>query len=518
MRGIYLSACGESIKEILATASRIQTLFSMVDRYYGGNLHEPPALKKGVGAKMSVHLMDSILFGDSISTPKMRAVFEEQAVLQRWLDVEAALACAQAHFKLIPQWAAQRITACAQVGLLELQTIKDQGKLTGHSLVGFLREFRRVVGNEAAGFIHFGATTQDIIDTAQMLGMKEALGLIEEQLITAMRSLLVLTDRHAHTVMAGRTHGGQALPITLGFKMAVWLDELNRQLERLREMKKRDLVGNMTGAVGTFASWGDIGYALQARVMELLGLGSPDACWHSSRDRVAEVLVLLGLIGSSGACIAREVYNLSKTEVAEVEEPFSEGQVGSSTMPHKRNPIHSEWIIVLSRILRYNAAIAMETMVQENERDASAWKTEWIIIPESFVMASSILGHLQSILVGLVVHPARMEENMGLMRGLLLSESVMFVLAETMPLPEAHETVYKASMRAFENGTSLLDELLSDPEVKRLCDKDKISAAMDARSYLGQAMETVRRVKDKVEAQLAKDETAVRGGDRTQPS
>jgi adenylosuccinate lyase len=297
--------------------------------------------------------------------------------------------------------------------------------------------------------------------------------------------------------------------------MAIWLDELSRHLERLKEMKKRDIVGNMTGAVGTFACWDEVGYHLQDRVLEMLGLGSPDSCWHSSRDRVAELLFFLAFVGSTGARIATEVYNLSKTEIGELEEPFSDGRVGSSTMPHKRNPIHSEWIIVLSRILRSNAVMGMEAMVLENERDASAWKTEWIIVPESFVMASSLLDHLQTILAGLVVNPARMKRNMELLRGLLMSESAMFVLAESMSLPEAHERVYKASMRAFEKETNLLDELFSDSEVKRRCNTDKISRAMDARNYLGQASETVKRVSLKVEAQLSQDEATVLGGDQT---
>jgi adenylosuccinate lyase len=453
---------------------------------------------------MSVHLLDSVLFGDYASTPKMRAVFEEKARLQAWMDVEAALALAQADLGIVPKEAAQKIADCAKIDLLDLQAIKARGKVTGHSLVGLLGEFRTVLGKEAAGFLHFGATTQDIIDSGQMICVKNAVAVIEEQLTAAMRTLLTRMDEHSRTLMVGRTHGQQALPITLGFKMAIWLDELSRQRDRLLEAKKRDLVGNMTGAVGTFASWGKKGMEIQSRTMEILGLDTPDTCWHSSRDRVADLMALLGLLGGTAARIATEVYNLSKTEFGELEEPIGKGQVGSSTMPHKRNPIHSEWIIVLARSLRANALQAMEVMIQENERDASAWKTEWIIVPESFVMASAILQHLQSIFSGLVVRKARMEKNTHLLKGLLLSEAVMFVLADAMPLPEAHERVYEASMKAFEKETNLLDELLQDPEVERLCDPKKIAEAMNAANYTGLSAETVGIVKRKVEAKLGK--------------
>lgn len=465
---------------------------------------DPSEGRKDWITDMSVHLLDSVLFGDSTSTPKMRAVFEEKARLQAWMDVEAALALAQADLGIVPKEAAQKIADCAKINLLDLQAIKARGKVTGHSLVGLLGEFRTVLGKEAAGFLHFGATTQDIIDSGQMICAKNAVALIEEQLTAAMRTLMALMDEHSRTLMVGRTHGQQALPITLGFKMAIWLDELSRQRDRLLEAKKRDLVGNMTGAVGTFASWGKKGMEIQSRTMEILGLGAPDTCWHSSRDRVADLMALLGLLGGTAARIATEVYNLSKTEFGELEEPIGKGQVGSSTMPHKRNPIHSEWIIVLARSLRANAGQAMEVMIQENERDASAWKTEWIIVPESFVMASAILQHLQNIFSGLVVRKVRMEKNTHLLKGLLLSEAVMFVLADAMPLPEAHERVYEASMKAFEKETNLLDELLKDPEVKRLCDRKKIAEAMNAANYTGLSAETVAIIKRKIEAKLGK--------------
>jgi adenylosuccinate lyase len=250
--------------------------------------------------------------------------------------------------------------------------------------------------------------------------------------------------------------------------------------------------------VGTFASWGQNGFKVQQLTLEQLGLGIPDTCWHAARDRIAEVMSLFGLIASTGARIAKEVYNLSKTEIGELEEPFNEGKVGSSTMPHKRNPIHSEWAIVLSKILRSNAGLAMDAMVQENERDASAWKAEWIIVPESSVMLSSLLSHLDSIFAGLIVRKEQMQINMNRLKGLLLSEPLMFTLAKSMPLPIAYEKVYQASMRAFEKETPLLDELLIDPDINKNYSAKHLETALEPSNYLGLCDETITRVKTKV--------------------
>jgi adenylosuccinate lyase len=446
---------------------------------------------------MAVHFMDSTVFGGSVGTPEMRSVFEERSRFQYWLDTEAALAEAQASMGIIPKESAEQIRRRADAGLLDLDAVRDHGKVTGHSLVGLLKDFRRVVGGEDARYVHWGATTQDIIDTGQMLCVKAALEILERQMIGVMKRILSLMDEHAGTLMVGRTHGGHALPITLGLKMAIWLDEFCRQLERFRQTRERILVGNMTGAVGTFASWGSRGFELQEKTMKILGLGTPDTCWHSSRDRFAEVMALFGLIASTGARIGKEIYNLSKTEVSELEEPFSMGKVGSSTMPHKRNPVHCEWVIVLAKIIRSNAQLAMEAMVQENERDASAWKTEWIIIPESCVMMSSSLAHLDAVFNGLIVRKEQMKKNVDMLRGLLLSEPVMFVLAESMPLPQAHQKVYEASMRAFEKETSLLEELLVDDDVTGSCDRQRLIEALDAEGYTGLSVETVYRIKEK---------------------
>lgn len=451
---------------------------------------------------MSVHFIDSVVFGNSVGTPDMRQVFSETATYQRWLDVEVALAKAQASLGMIPEAAAEVIAAHADAKLINLEAVQAHGKRTGHSLLGVLAEFRRLIAHDDARYVHFGATTQDIIDTGLMLMIKDAYRWVESRLAEVMRLVAALSEKHAGTVMVGRTHGGHALPITFGFKAAVWLSELSRQLERWQGARERILVGNISGAVGTFASWGEKGFEVQKRALALLGLNVPETVWHSSRDRVAEALTLCALLAGTGARIGREVYNLSRTEMGELMEP-SEGKIGSSTMPHKRNPIHSEWIMVLERQIRYNASIAIEVMSQENERDASRWKNEWITVPESFVYLSALLNHMTVLLKGLAVDEKRMLQNTNLLRGMLLSEQVMFLLERHFPLPQAHEKVYLASVRAVEKGTGLVEELMADPDVASRCQAPEIEKVLDPAGYLGLAAAIARTVKERVERQLA---------------
>jgi adenylosuccinate lyase len=319
---------------------------------------------------------------------------------------------------------------------------------------------------------------------------------------TSMSDLCEMVAEHSETVMAGRTHGNHALPITFGFKASIWLSELSRHLDRWITARERILVGNLTGAVGTFASWGDKGIKVQQRALDLLGLGTPETVWHSSRDRVAETMTLCSLLAATAGRIAREIYNLSRTEFGELVEP-GEGKIGSSTMPHKKNPIHSEWIMVLERGIRANASTCVEVMGQENERDASRWKNEWIVVPETFAFLSGVLNHLKVLMKGLCIQKDRMLQNLGLLRGMLLSEPVMFLLEKHFPLPEAHEKVYAASVRATENMTHLVDELLADEQVAEKIERSEIEAQLDPGAYLGSAAQVAISVKKRVEKQLA---------------
>lgn len=451
---------------------------------------------------MSVHFIDNTVFGDSVGTADMRQIFSEVSTFQRWLDVEVALARAQASMGMIPPEAAEIIAAKADASLLDLEAVKASGKRTGHSLLGVLGEFRKLIAHDHGRYVHFGATTQDILDTATVLSIKAAYTLVLNRLDGVLRLIADVVDKHAATVMVGRTHGGHALPITFGFKAAIWLSELSRQLERWQQARERILVGNMTGAVGTFAPWGDQGFELQEKTMALLGLGVPETCWHSSRDRIAETMLLCAMLAATCARIGHEVYNLCKTETRELIEP-SAGKIGSSTMPHKRNPVHSEWVMVLERAIRYNATLSLEVMSLENERDASRWKNEWIALPESFVYLSGLLNHMTVLFSGMTVDQQRMLDNTNMLKGMLLSEQVMFLLEKHFPLPTAHEKVYNASVRAADGNTMLVDELLADGEVAARCTRAEIEQLLDPSGYLGLSEAVAHRVKARVDKQLA---------------
>jgi len=448
-------------------------------------------------------MIDTTLFGDSVGTQEMRLIFDENNMLQSWLNVEVALAKAQSAMGIIPEPAGRIIAAKADISLLDLEAVKAHGKVSGHSLMGLLTEFRKVMDHEYSRYVHFGATTQDIIDTGLMLMIKDGYAIVRNRLGKCMNILSHIVTEHADTVMVGRTHGGHGLPITFGFKAASWLSELGRQMERLTDAQPRILVGNLTGAVGTFASWGDKGLEVQSRALELLGLAVPDIVWHSSRDRIAEVMTLCALLAGTAGRIGRNVYHLSRTEMRELEEP-SKGKIGSSTMPHKKNPVHSEWIMVLERTIRANASICLEVMGQEDEREAARWKNEWITVPETFVMLSGILNHLEIILSGLSVKKEQMLKNTQILKGMLLSEQVMFLLEKIFPLPEAHSKVYAASVRATENDSHLIDELLADEEIAGNCTREQLEKVLEPAGYLGLSSSVALSVRDKVQAQLTR--------------
>jgi adenylosuccinate lyase len=440
---------------------------------------------------MPSSVIDSALLRDMYGTEEMRRIFSDEGMLQRWLDVEAALAQAEAELGIIPTWAAEEITRKARVELLDLTAIKRDIDRTGHAIVPLIRALQAVCEGEAGQYIHWGATTQDIIDTGTVLQLRDACAIIERELRSIEDLLIALAERHRDTIMPARTHGQHALPTTFGFKVAGWLRETHRHLDRLAEVRPRLLVGQLGGAVGTMASFGPQALDVQRRTMERLGLGVPDVTWHSSRDRVAELANLLALIAGTFARIANEVYELQKTEFGELEEPFTPGKVGSSTMPHKRNPQLCEAVVMTARTVMHNAGLMLQAMVQEHERDTRAWRMEWHALPESCIMLGAVLHKARLILAGLQVHPERMRQNLDLLRGLLLSEAVMLALAEHVGRQEAHEIVYEVAMPAFERGLPLADALAADPRVARHLDRAAIEELLRPERYLGLAPQLV---------------------------
>ena len=283
---------------------------------------------------MPAYAIDSRLFRDQFSTPEMRAIWDDEVTVQKWLDVEAALALAEADLGLIPEQAAQRIAAAAQVDNLDLEALKREMDVTSHPIVPLVRALSACCEGDTGQYVHWGATTQDIIDTGFVLQMRDAWFLITRRLQALQAQCEALAREHRDTPMAGRTHGQQALPITFGYKCAVWVAELRRHLERMAQCAPRLLVGQFSGAAGTLAALGAHGLRVQEGLVARLELGQPEITWHTARDAFAEAICLLGLAAGTAGKIAHEVYTLQRTELAEVEEPHPAGKVGSSTMPH----------------------------------------------------------------------------------------------------------------------------------------------------------------------------------------
>lgn len=434
---------------------------------------------------MGSHVVDSVFFRDQYGTEEMRLVFDDDALLQRWLDVEAALARAEAQLGLIPSYAAAEISAKAVSSNLDKQSIAIEMETTGHPIVPVIRALQRVCDGDAGQFIHWGATTQDITDTALALQLREAHTLIVRDLMVFEEALLTLSVTHRETLMPGRTHGQHALPITFGLKVAIWAAEIRRHLDRLDECRPRVLVGQFAGAVGTVASVAEHGTSIQQLMFADLGLNTPIVSWHTARDGVAEFIAILGLLTATLGKIANEVVNLQRTEIAEVEEPYVYGKVGSSTMPHKRNPMICEAIIAATRLVRNLVSPALEAMGHEHERDWSMIHMEWAFVPEACLLTAGALKQSIRVITDLIVYKDRMASNVDLLKGLIVSEAAMLKLAEKIGRQDAHDVVYHASMRAYEVGLSLKAALMAEPMVQANLQAEDIDAILDPRAYIG---------------------------------
>jgi 3-carboxy-cis,cis-muconate cycloisomerase len=415
----------------------------------------------------------------------MRKIWDDLNTVQKWLDVEAALARAQAKLGIIPAAYANEISKKARVELIDMDELKRGIDKTTHPLMPLVRVFRTVCAGDAGEFIHWGATTQDIMDTGLVLQIKESLELVEPCLSAVNKTLKHMASEHKDTVMAGRTHGQHALPITFGYKVAVWQKEITRHLTRLEQVKKRVLIGQFGGAVGTLASMGSGGLEVQELMFRELGLEVPDIAWHASRDSLAELVCVLGMISATLGKIANEVVTLQKTEYGELEEPFEMGMVGSSTMPHKRNPMTSESVVAISKMVRYNVPLAIEAMVGEFERDMRTWQTEWKFVGESFILLSGAIRSINRVLQRLYINVGQMRSNVYMTKGLILSEAIMLKLGEKIGRQKAHDLVYKICMKAYEEDMPLQDALMQEPSILGELTPQEIEVIMDPVSYTG---------------------------------
>jgi adenylosuccinate lyase len=438
--------------------------------------------------------LDSPLFGDAWTTAEMRAVWSDQATVQRWLDVEAALARAEARLGIIPAAAAEEIGRQARVERLDLEAMKRQLAHTQHPIVPLIRALQAACEPAAGEWIHWGATTQDIMDTGLVLQLRTATALVVRDLDRIAELLAGLARRHRDTVQAGRTHGQQALPITFGYKVAVWLSEVRRHQARLAEMAPRVFRGQLGGAVGTLAGFGPRGLELQTLVCAELGLQAPDITWHTARDGPAELVCVYALTGGTLAKIADEIGTLQRTELGELAEPFHPGKVGSSTMPHKKNPVLCERVAALGRLLHAQVGPTLLGLGAAHERDKRTNLAEGAAVAEASCLLAGMLATLATVLAGLRVDEAAMARNLERLGGLLLSEPVMLALGRRVGRQRAHELVYELCLRAADEGVPLERLLLADPRVAPHLDAGELATLLDPRRHTGLAGPLVDRV------------------------
>lgn len=448
---------------------------------------------------MNISLIDSDYFGNTFSGSEVRKIFSDKGRFSSWLETEAALARAQARLGIIPQTAAVAINKAAKLENLDTEKMQKEYQKVGFPILPLVHELVRCCDPESARWIHWGATTQDIIDTGLVLQMKEAFVIIENQLGSVISTVTKLSNEHKLTVMAGRTFQQQAAPITFGFKTAVWLDELLRHRERLTEIRKRILVCQFGGAVGTLATLGDRGLDVLRELSIELDLQEPSISWHTARDGWAEAVFWVAMLGTTLAKIANEIATLMRTEIDEVREPYDEGKGSSSTMPQKRNPVSCPIIMAIGNRLRDCASSQITSMLQEHERSVSAMPLEWMIIPEAFVMLSGSLQHAIPMLEGIQVNNDQMRSNLSMGGGLLMAESVMMGLAPKVGRSKAHEIISKVSRQAWENKITFTQALINDETVLGHLSRMEIDSLLDPVNYIGCSTGMIARVVRKVE-------------------
>jgi adenylosuccinate lyase len=443
---------------------------------------------------MGAHPVDSVIYGHLWGTPELRALLDDEGRLSAWLEILAALAEAQAEVGLVPGPAAAAIRAAARVELLDLERVAAETRATGHSTLGLIRCLQEVLPAEAREWVYWGATVQDLTDTWTALLLRATGDVLARDLRRAELATLALAERHRDTIMAGRTHGQPGLPITFGFKAAVWASELGRHLDRLAEGRARWEVVQLGGALGTMEFWGEASLPLLEAFAARLGLSVPDLPWITARDRVAEFVGLLAMVTATLAKVGNEVYQLQRPEIGELSEPFTSGQVGSITMPHKRNPELSEHLATLARLVRAQAGLAVEGMVHDHERDGRAWKTEWVLIPEACMLTGAALGLAVRLTEGLQVHADRMRANLDARGGYLASEPVMRALAAQVGKHTAQTLLYRATMAGIERGVDLRAALAADPEITAALDQAELDRLLDPAGAVGSVGAFIDRV------------------------
>ena len=443
---------------------------------------------------MPATTLDSLIFRDIFSTEAMRRVFSDEQRTAYYLEIEAALARVQGRLGIIPAEAAREIEAKCRIENIDLGKLKQQTERIGYPILGVVQQIVAICADGLGEWCHWGATTQDITDTATVMQIRAALDLVEADMEKIAAALAGLARRYRDTPMAGRSNLQQAVPITFGFKAASLLAAFQRHRQRLAQLRPRVLVGEFAGAAGTLASLGTDGLKVQAALMQELKLGQPEIAWHTVRDRIGEVGCFLGLLTGTLGKIAMDVKLLMQTEVAEAFEPFAQGRGSSSTMPQKRNPISSLYIHATAALVRQHAAALMEAAVADHERSTGPWQIEWIALPEIFLLSSGALAQTRIVVEGLEVDAARMRANLDITHGTIVSEAVMMGLGPYLGRQRAHDLVYDICREVAATGTPLIDLLAGNAEVNRHLARAELERMVDPAHYLGLAGEMIDRV------------------------
>jgi adenylosuccinate lyase len=445
-------------------------------------------------------MSDTLPTATRVADPGIRALYRQEARWQAWLDVEAALAVAQAELGIIPPAAADAIVPKAKLALMDRARIDEGFARTGHTLVPLVWELSRIVGDPHGGWVHWGATTQNITQTGDLVALRQAHAIFRGLIGDALLAMADLAERGAEMPIAGRTHGQHAVPATFGFKVAGWIDELLRHVERLDQAGPRLFVAMLGGAAGTYASLGAQGPAVQAGIARHLGMGSMRVPSRAIGDHGAENVVLLGLLAATCGKIGREVYTLMKTEFGEVEEPVPPGTVGSSTMPQKRNPKLCQDIIAAAAEVRAMVPLALEAMQTEHEADRTTSLMSDIAESRACIATGDMLSRLVEVMRGLELHPERMRANLDLGHGLIMAEAVMLELGLVTGRQHAHDVVYDAAQAAFLQNRAFGDLLAEDPQVTAHLDAAGIARLLDPTAYTGLCADMAREAAGRARA------------------
>ncbi|MDH5806910.1 MAG: adenylosuccinate lyase [Candidatus Methanomethylicaceae archaeon] len=426
---------------------------------------------------------------------EIKKIFDEENRLQKMLDVEATLVEVLAELGEIPKEGVDKIREKANVKIVTIEKVKLKEKKTHHDIMAMVEVLAEECGDYGK-YVHWGATSYDIVDTAWAVIIKDALEIIEKKLRELRDILCNLALKYKNLIMVGRTHGQHAIPITFGFKLAIYAAEIGRSLERLKEMKKRVLVGKMSGAVGTMASFGEKGMEIEKKVMEKLGIKPAEISTQIvCRDRLAELICWAAILASSLDRMATEIRNLQRTEILEVAEGFDiKAQVGSSTMPHKQNPVDCEKVSGLAKVLRGFVITALENIPLWHERDLTNSSSERFIIPHTFIILDEMITTMNHVFTNIRVFPERMKKNLEITKGAILTEAVMMALAKKgLGRQKAHELLRRISIKAINEGTTIKEELLKNEEIIKYLTKEEVENLMKFENYLGKTYELIDR-------------------------